>query len=739
MGLTNRGSGTFEVDPISRIEGHLGIRVTTGSDGVITDASAHGNLFRGFENFLLGREINDAITFVQRICGVCPVPHGLTSTYAADTVLGYSRGHITFANNDASDKDAQGAKYGVPEKAVLIRNLVQGAEFLMSSITHFYHLAAPSYVQGPGMPPWTPYFHTDYYHAALKGASSGSTDVATKGVVPEADLAKIQLWDAVIISYVRALKIRRLTFEAGALFAGRMPMTSCFVAGGVTNDGTEDLNARVAQFRTLIQTVGLFIINEYVPIALVLGMLYPECDSNLAAQFNGNTTHVGYGGGLGRFLAWGGFPNLDGTLAFKGGVKGATHDFTVADKAGVYANFLNKFATDGKTLLNPNTNVSGNLTEDIANSRYAVATTDVSAYTNNAAYPGAVTRTKPARSNGYSYIKAPRWNGQACEVGPLARLAVADLYPVDGTTSLWDKLPAGAAIYFKASALDTAVISDTIVHALANHTGGSLVQGATDWIHGLKGGLSTMDRLRARALESVVLVQKMVGTIQKDSTTSALSFASDGWIDQLAARTGNRTFTATAASDTLTINAAVNGLANGTAVKLAAPKAPAVLPAPLVEGTTYYVSALSGNTFKLAATSGGPAIDLTANGSGTVLTSALLDFVGSTYRNKAVPVGTFQGWGANEAPRGALMHQAKITGGKIVAYQCIVPTTWNASPKDSGNNHGAMEAAVIGAPFAGNGAVYTNQNGVANQPTAGGVEVLRIAQSFDPCIACAVH
>ena len=120
----------------------------------ITDAKAHGNLWRGFENFLLGRDANDAITFVQRICGVCPVPHGMTSTYAVDTVLGYSAGHITFADDGAN---------GVPHEGGHIRNLVLGMEFLMSSITHFYHLAAPSYVQGPAIPPWTPYFADSYY------------------------------------------------------------------------------------------------------------------------------------------------------------------------------------------------------------------------------------------------------------------------------------------------------------------------------------------------------------------------------------------------------------------------------------------------------------------------------------------------------------------------------------------------------------------------------------------------
>ena len=157
MATTPRTVGTpleVEVDPISRIEGHLGVKVTIDTDGSIIDAKAHGNLWRGFENFLLGRDINDAITYTQRICGVCPVPHGTASMFAADAVLGYSKGHITFKYDGT---------YGVPEKALLIRNLVLSAEFLMSSITHFYHLAAPSYVQGPAMPPWTPYFNDEYY------------------------------------------------------------------------------------------------------------------------------------------------------------------------------------------------------------------------------------------------------------------------------------------------------------------------------------------------------------------------------------------------------------------------------------------------------------------------------------------------------------------------------------------------------------------------------------------------
>lgn len=68
---TYPGVATNEVDPISRIEGHLGIAVNVDSGTKkIKDAYVHGNLWRGFENFLVGREANDAITFTQRICGV---------------------------------------------------------------------------------------------------------------------------------------------------------------------------------------------------------------------------------------------------------------------------------------------------------------------------------------------------------------------------------------------------------------------------------------------------------------------------------------------------------------------------------------------------------------------------------------------------------------------------------------------------------------------------------------------
>ena len=137
------------IDPITRLEGHGKIEIFLNGDGAVENAYLQIPELRGFEKFSEGRPAEDMPQITQRICGVCPVPHGMTSTYAVDAALGYSRSHITFAGTTG---------YGVPKKAVLIRNLVLSAEFLMSHLTHFYHLVVLDYVQGPTTPPWTPFF-----------------------------------------------------------------------------------------------------------------------------------------------------------------------------------------------------------------------------------------------------------------------------------------------------------------------------------------------------------------------------------------------------------------------------------------------------------------------------------------------------------------------------------------------------------------------------------------------------
>jgi hydrogenase large subunit len=83
-----------------------------------------------------------------------------------------------------------------------------------------------------------------------------------------------------------------------------------------------------------------------------------------------------------------------------------------------------------------------------------------------------------------------------------------------------------------------------------------------------------------------------------------------------------------------------------------------------------------------------------------------------------------KGVGFSEAPRGALGHWIKIKDTKIENYQCVVPTTWNGSPRDPKGQIGAFEAALMDTPLA-----------KADQP----LEILRTLHSFDPCLACSTH
>jgi len=83
-----------------------------------------------------------------------------------------------------------------------------------------------------------------------------------------------------------------------------------------------------------------------------------------------------------------------------------------------------------------------------------------------------------------------------------------------------------------------------------------------------------------------------------------------------------------------------------------------------------------------------------------------------------------QGFGLTEAPRGALAHFVKIENNRVKNYQMVVPTTWNASPRDEKGNRSAFEASLVGTPV--------------KDPKIP-LEIIRTIHSFDPCLACAVH
>jgi hydrogenase large subunit len=95
-----------------------------------------------------------------------------------------------------------------------------------------------------------------------------------------------------------------------------------------------------------------------------------------------------------------------------------------------------------------------------------------------------------------------------------------------------------------------------------------------------------------------------------------------------------------------------------------------------------------------------------------------------TFNKPVFPKGEISGVGFHEAPRGVLSHWVVIKDGKIANYQAVVPTTWNAAPRNENDAVGPYEASLLNTPVAD-----------PERP----LEVLRTVHSFDPCLACAVH
>jgi hydrogenase large subunit len=94
------------------------------------------------------------------------------------------------------------------------------------------------------------------------------------------------------------------------------------------------------------------------------------------------------------------------------------------------------------------------------------------------------------------------------------------------------------------------------------------------------------------------------------------------------------------------------------------------------------------------------------------------------YNEPVFPKGEQRGFGFHEAPRGTLSHWVVIRDGTIANYQAVVPSTWNAGPRDEKDQPGPYEASLVGNPVAD-----------AERP----LELIRTVHSFDPCLACAVH
>ncbi|MFC1632106.1 nickel-dependent hydrogenase large subunit [Candidatus Omnitrophota bacterium] len=281
------------IDPISRIEGHLGIEVAI-DNGLVREVKASGTLFRGFEIILQGRDPRDASRLTQRVCGVCPAAHATASALCLDNAFGLE------------DK--------IPENAKLIRNLIFGSNFLQSHILHFYHLAALDYVDASKavgeIHPFTPRYQGDYR-------------------LPD------DLNQAAVNHYLQALDIRRKSHEMLSIFGGKMPHNVGTVAGGVTEPPTED---KITNFLWRLNEIRQFIEDCYLPDVIAVAGAYPD--------------YFAIGKGCGNLLSYGGF-SVNGDKFFQAGVVSTDLKLAAFDAAKITEQVKHSFYTDASSGKNP--------------------------------------------------------------------------------------------------------------------------------------------------------------------------------------------------------------------------------------------------------------------------------------------------------------------------------------------------------------------------------------------------
>jgi len=125
------GVKTVRIDPVTRLEGHGSLTIKLGEGGKVKDIQFNVNSTRFFEQFLVGRQMEEAPRIAPRICGICPIPHHLASVKAVEAAWDIK----------------------IPPAAVKLRRLLIEAKQLSSHMIHFYALAAPDFVYGPTADP----------------------------------------------------------------------------------------------------------------------------------------------------------------------------------------------------------------------------------------------------------------------------------------------------------------------------------------------------------------------------------------------------------------------------------------------------------------------------------------------------------------------------------------------------------------------------------------------------------
>src|SRR5208283_1270402 len=350
------------IDPMTRIEGHLKLEVEI-EGGKVKDAWTSGTLFRGFEIFLQGRDPRDAWHLTQRICGVCPTSHGHASSMSMDEAF----------------------KLKLPNNGRLLRNIIEGAQFVHSHILWFYHLTALDYVDV-----------VSALKAQPKEASLKAVQERLKSFVESKQLGPFAnaYWGhpayklppdinlLAVAHYLESLQMQAKAAQVSALFGGRMPMTMTSPPGGVTHVPTVE-NLKDYLFR--VKELQDWIDNVYIPDVLAVAPFYLD--------------YAGVAKGYGNYLAWGVFEDESYDPKKRLLPRGAL------------------FAEDFPKLYDPKP-------EDVA--EYV----GHSWYKNGTPLNPSVGETDPEytgydETKKYSWSKSPRLKNKPMEVGALSRMLVA--------------------------------------------------------------------------------------------------------------------------------------------------------------------------------------------------------------------------------------------------------------------------------------------------------------------------
>ncbi|HEY6872846.1 MAG TPA: nickel-dependent hydrogenase large subunit [Geobacteraceae bacterium] len=383
------------VDPITRIEGHLRIEAEV-QGGRVTDAWSSSTMFRGIEKILQGRDPRDAWYFTQRFCGVCTTVHSIASIRAVENALNVK----------------------VPPNAELIRNIIIGIQNVQDHVIHFYHLHALDWVD------ITSALKADPAKTAALAASISDWPLNSptyfKGVQEKlkAFVAKGRLgpfanayWghpayklppEANLMAtahYLEALEWQKDVIKIHAILGSKNPHPQTFLVGGmaipIDPDSQNALNAeKLEEIKRLLAKAQEFVEKVYIPDLLAVASFYKEW--------------AAIGGGVGNYLCYGEFPDpMNGKLWLPAGV------------------IMNK----GITKVQPADQKK--VAEYVDHSWYEYGTgAGKGLHPWEGESEGKYTGPKPPYQNldtngKYSWVKAPRYDDQPMEVGPLARVLVA--------------------------------------------------------------------------------------------------------------------------------------------------------------------------------------------------------------------------------------------------------------------------------------------------------------------------